>query len=89
MSLNDEIAANKNINRKIINGAKCENEKKSAVAKIVINYEGDAQGDLCTGTLIRKDVVLIAAHCLSYLEIASNNKAAIGQELTHLRMLNS
>ena len=81
-----EIAENKNINRKIINGAKCENEKKSAVAKIVINYEGSKDSDLCTGTLIRKDVVLTAAHCFSYLEIASNNKAAIGKYIKNLKV---
>lgn len=66
-----EIAANKSINTKIIDGAKCTNQKKSSVAKIVINYENGGESELCTGTLIKNDVVLTAAHCFGQVQLST------------------
>ena len=84
-----EIAANKNINRKIINGAKCENEKKSSVVKIVINYENSKEADLCTGALIKNDVVLTAAHCFGQIQMSSsddNNNKIVGKFIKNLQV---
>ena len=81
-----EIATNKGINQKIIGGAKCENQKKSSVAKIVINFENTKDSDLCTGTLIRNDVILTAAHCFGQVQMASNNEKVIGKIIKNIKV---
>lgn len=67
-----EVFTNKGVNQKVIGGAKCTNQKKSAVAKIEINYENGEQGELCTGTLISDKVVLTAAHCFGGMQMAND-----------------
>ena len=84
-----EIATNKGINQKIIGGAKCENEKKSSVVKIVINYENSKETDLCTGALIKNDVVLTAAHCFGQVQMSSsddNNNKIVGKFIKNLQV---
>lgn len=55
-------SVNKKINTKVINGGKCDKDTSSS-AKITMTYK-DGSTSSCTGTPIKKDVILTAAHCL-------------------------
>ncbi len=72
-----------NIKPMVINGAQCTNQKKSVVAKIVIDYGTGKEddNDLCTGTLVGSNVFLTAAHCFGSLQLS-----AIGKLIKEVRV---
>ena len=62
LSSKNSKSLDRNINQKILNGQTC-NDKESRVAYLVMQYENGAIGS-CSGTLIKGNVILTAAHCL-------------------------
>ncbi len=75
-----EAYAYKKANTKIINGGKC-NPSNSIVAELSVQINGKDAGT-CTGTLIEKNVILTAAHCIEIPQRgrATSMKIKIGGE---------
>ena len=83
-----DIFANKFSPAKVVNGTACTNQKKSAVAKIVIDYGTgkEADNDLCTGTLIYSNAILTAAHCFGKVTLSNTETKTIGKLIKEIRV---
>lgn len=59
-----EIYESQGTNYKVINGAKCKNQAKSVVGKVLVDRINNTEA-ICSATLIGPNVFLAAAHCFA------------------------